>query len=231
MPTKKESDVDPPNHRAFQQLVSTLLDCTKNANRGTAENQKTLLNPVKLAPISFLAELEHVNASDDPPDDDELGKSEDIDAEQPSVESVLDHIIENSRNFDQSLAAAMIKTARNDLSGKLADYELDEPGYGTPDFFGAKQDLTDPRVKRVYCALAWIFDMHEEQPVMPFELACEELGLDAERMRRIIAANMRTRITELIELLADVVNLSFAENVRDQMDEYLNLEGLSLHLH
>lgn len=119
-----------------------------------------------------------------------------------------------------ALAKSMFDVARDDLKAVV------EPADAT-DLFGF---CVQPTFRQVD-ALIWVFGINPDGQGLSFEWVCDQLDMDAEIFRRVIARNMSKEIRAALVLLESMVGRKTMAKYIDRMSEYLNLDGWRNILH
>lgn len=104
-----------------------------------------------------------------------------------------------------------------DLSG--------EASLTPPDLFG---HINDDREQRKQDALIWMYDLNPDGSLMSFQWVCDEIGLDAEMIKRITARNVRNDLKGILKLLSSMVSPEYANACELDLQDYVNLSGWNL---
>jgi hypothetical protein len=78
-------------------------------------------------------------------------------------------------------------------------------------------------------SLIWVFDLNPDGSELSFNWACDLTDHDTERMKRIIAKNMRSELKQCLVILASMISFEYAKNSEFELAEYVNLSGWDSH--
>lgn len=118
---------------------------------------------------------------------------------------------------DLFLAKRMIFRMMCDLSGEIDPAE--------PDMFG---HILGTREQRKQDALIWMFDLNPDGSDVSFVWVCNEIGFDAERVRRITGRSVRQDLKRILKLLSYMVSNEHAKTCELNLMDYVNLSGWQL---
>lgn len=158
-----------------------------------------VMKPEKATPQASQKPKSQATAGDDEEDDHELA--------MPNLDE------DSSDTPETFIAKRMWRLMMADLAG------LTE---GEPDLFG--QHCGD-RERRKQDALIWIFNLNPDGADLAFEWVCNEIGIDHEVVRRMVARYMRADLKRILRLLACMVSLDHAMKCEIDLLDYVNLSG------
>lgn len=119
---------------------------------------------------------------------------------------------------DTFLAKRMFSRMLCDLAG---DADADAAG----DLFGHIEGAQEQRKQD---ALIWMFDLNPDGSEVPFTWVCNEIGFDAERVRRITGRSVRQDMKRILKLLSSMVSNEYAKKCELNLMDYCNLSGWQL---
>jgi hypothetical protein len=132
--------------------------------------------------------------------------------EEDSGDIVLEPFANDST--DTFLAKRMFMRMLSDLAG--------EAPKAAPDMFG---HIEDGREQRRQEALIWMYDLNPDGADVPFVWVCDEIGIDAELIRRVTGRSVRDDLKRILKLLSSMVSPEYAKACEDKLMDYINLTG------
>lgn len=141
-----------------------------------------------------------------------------VDDDQEELEmGVIDLNPEETDSADTFLAKRMFMRMLDDLAGKSEQAE--------PDLFGHIEGI---REQYKQDALIWLYGLNPDGADVTFEWVCNEIGFDAELIRRVTGRNVREDLKRLLKMLASMVSPAYAKDCQIQLSDYLDLSGWDL---
>jgi hypothetical protein len=95
------------------------------------------------------------------------------------------------------------------------------------DLFGQAATLCQGEQDRLD-ALVWMYSLHPEPGLVPFEWVCDVLGFDLHMVRRITGRSMQTELKQLVNLLSTIVGADHARLCEETLSDYVDVSAWKL---
>lgn len=141
--------------------------------------------------------------------------------DEAGVDEDVANSISNDR-FAKRLAKGAFQLVFNDFRRYTESKGLNAEEKKMADLFGYVS-ISETK-KFFFDSLIWVFELHEEEPRLPFSYACEVLGRDSRSFQQCTANALHSELIELIAEIRVTCGEDSAWRAADKLSEFVSVD-------